>query len=89
MIITNDFSGVIKMIAAGFKSLFQTLDTFYLVGTFSLLDLLIAAMIIDMIITALFVTFNVNISDSWAYDSETGKRTRTLTRTGGSAHIGK
>lgn len=89
MTISNDFSGVLKLIAAGFKNLFQTLDHFYLIGTFSLLDLLIAAMIVDMIITALFVTFNVNISDSWAYDSETGKRTRTLTRTGGSAHIGR
>lgn len=88
MIITDDFSGVIKMIAAGFKSLFQSLDTFYLVGTFSLLDLLIAAMVIDMIITALFVTFNVNISDSWAYDSE-GNRTRTLRRTRSSAHVGR
>lgn len=88
MIITDDFSGVIKMIAAGFKSLFQSLDTFYLVGTFSLLDLLIAAMVIDMIITALFVTFNVNISDSWAYDSD-GNRIHTFRRTRSSAHVGR
>lgn len=72
MSLTNDFSGVIKMLAAGFRSLFESFDSFYLVGTFSLLDLLVAAMIIDIVITALFVTFNVSISDNDGKKSVSG-----------------
>ena len=84
----SSFSSVIDLMAAGFKGVIQWLRDFNLVGTFSLMDFFIAAMVIDMIITALFVTFNVDVSSSWAYD-ENGNRTRTIKRTRGSAHVGR
>lgn len=59
--VANGFGDLLSFIASIFRTIFDRLDHFYLVGTFSLLDALIAFIIIDIIITALFVTFNVHV----------------------------
>lgn len=83
-----NFSDVITLLASGFRQVFLWLKGFNLIGTFSLLDFLIAAMVIDMIITALFVTFNVSVSDTPTYD-KLGNQTGTRKTTRGSARIGR
>lgn len=57
----NGFQELLQFIASIFRKIFEYLDHFYLIGTFSFLDALIAFIIIDIIITALFVTFNVKV----------------------------
>lgn len=57
----NGFQDLLTLIASTFRTIFNRLDNFYLVGTFSIIDALIAFIIIDIVITALFVTFNVKV----------------------------
>lgn len=52
---------LLTLISNLFKFVFNSLDHFYLVGKFSFLDALLAFIIVDIIITALFVTFNVHV----------------------------
>lgn len=57
-------SDIIELIGSLFKEVFRWLDNFSLIGSFSLLDFLIACIVVDIVITALFVTFNVHVGGS-------------------------
>ena len=99
LLVANGFSDLITMLANIFKSFFQAIDQFYLVGQFSLLDFIVCCLAIDIVITALFVTFNVGLgtdTTSVTYD-KTDRRTGEVTRVtknrrritrSGSAHVG-
>ena len=86
----SSFSNVLALIAGFFKQVFVFLDGFYLVGTFSFLDFSVAVLVIDITITAFFVTFNVGVSsDRYTYYSDDGKKHHAHVRSAsGSARSG-
>ena len=99
LLVANGFSDLITMLANIFKSFFQAIDQFYLVGQFSLLDFIVCCLAIDIVITALFVTFNVGLGSSTetvTYDKinpysgkvSTVTKTRHRISSSGSAHVG-
>lgn len=57
-------NGIVELISYIFRQVFSWLDSFYLFGKFSLLDFIIACIIVDIVLSALFVTFNVNLGDN-------------------------
>lgn len=62
---------VLQLIAGLFKSMFQKLDHFYIFGqSFSMLDFLIVVMAIDIVISALFVTFNSSVGGQYDFRSQ-------------------
>lgn len=65
---------VLSLIAGMFKDLFQKLDHFYILGeSFSMFDFLIVVMAIDIVISALFVTFNSSIGGQYDFRSQEKK----------------
>lgn len=63
------FSEVLAYIASLFKTMFNALDSFKLVGDFSILDFGIAVLVIDIIITSFVVTYNVGVRNDNVYSS--------------------
>lgn len=62
---------VLSFIAELFKNIFQKLDHFYILGkSFSMLDFLIVIMAIDIVISALFVTFNSSVGGQYDFRSQ-------------------
>lgn len=53
------FTSVLGYLGSLFKTIIYKLDDFYLVGSFSIFDFIIACLVIDIVITAFFVAFRV------------------------------
>lgn len=69
-------TGIIQLIGSLFNQVFQWIDNFILFGSFSLLDFLIACIVVDIVITALFVTFNIHVGSSQYVDKQGKTRVR-------------
>lgn len=66
----NGFMSVLNLLGDLFKNLFDKLDHFYILGRFSIIDFCIAVLAIDIVITALFVTFNASVGGQYDFRSQ-------------------
>lgn len=64
---------VLNIVGDVFIDLFNKLDHFYLLGRFSVIDFSVAVLAIDIVITALFVTFNASVGGQYDFRSQETK----------------
>ena len=87
----NGIQELITWLSQIFQQIFYYIDHVYIFGSFSLLDFIIACLVIDIVITAFFVTFNVGFSsDRVEYTDRKGNtKTKVKRSSSSSAHVGK
>lgn len=87
----NGIQDLITWLSQIFQQILNYIDHVYIFGSFSFLDFIIACLVIDIVITAFFVTFNVGFSsDRVEYTDKQGNRkTKVQRRSSSSAHVGR